>query len=535
MKSLKHYFLIFAISSLPFISVFATPLSPHTHDSPVHLARMAAYYKAISEGQILPRWAGELNYGYGMPLFNFIYHVPYLVTSLPIALGSSLVLAFKIALLVSYILSGLLMYAFTLRFFRHEGKAFIATMLYQFAPFHLVDLVVRGDVAEGFALAFLPLVLLTLLQGNPLLIGLSSLLLITSHNSMSLVFFGISCVFALLFSKNKIKSMLGLGLGLSLSAFYWLPALIERKYTYGDLFMKEMYLTHFAPLQNFFIPNLNNSDALLTGGVAVSFGLVHVAAIVAAGVLLYRKKIQDNNKRVIMWFALTLTAVSLILMQPVSKFLWTTIPILRMFQFPWRFLNVTTFSLALIGATVLVRKKTPLWFMMGISFLTILTSITYFRPPLGFDPIDEKYFWDYPLNTTYFGETDVIWSAGPAGSYPEKRFEIIGGNGTIENPIKKGTEHTFTVQAQSEVQIVDKTQYFPGWRVQSGRSKVPIEFQDQNWRGLITFRLPTGTHNVRVIWGKSPIRQIAEAITLVSLIGMVTVLGYGIYKTNKHV
>lgn len=525
MSSFKHYFLVIAISSLPFVSMFLTPLAPHTHDSPVHFARMAAYYKALTEGQILPRWAGELNYGYGMPLFNFIYHVPYLVTAIPISLGSGLVLAFKIALLVSFIFSGLFMYAFTLRLFRHEGKAFIATMLYQFAPFHLVDLVVRGDVAEGFALAFFPLVLFTLLQGNPLLIGISSLLLITSHNSMSLVFFGISIIFAFLFSKNKTKSMIGLGLGLAFSAFYWLPALFERKYTYGDLFMKDMYLTHFAPIQQFFLPNFTNNEKLLTGGVAVSLGLVPIIGFIIA---LFSKK-----KDRLMWFALLLSAGAMFFMLPISKSLWGSIPLLRMFQFPWRFLNVTTFSLALIAAIVLVRKNTPLWVMMGISALTILTSSVYFRPPLGFDAIDEKYFWNYPLNTTYFGETDVIWSAGPAGSYPENRFEVVGGKGRITDPVKKGTFHMFTVAAVTDVQVVDRTQYFPGWRVFSDGVKVPIEFQDQNWRGLITFRLPPGNHSVRVEWGRSPVRQVAETISVVSLIGIL--ITFFIPKLKRYV
>jgi hypothetical protein len=36
-----------------------------THDGENHLARFAAYKKAISDGHIPPRWAGDLNYGYG--------------------------------------------------------------------------------------------------------------------------------------------------------------------------------------------------------------------------------------------------------------------------------------------------------------------------------------------------------------------------------------------------------------------------------------------------------------------------------------
>lgn len=534
MKSLKHYILVIAISFLPFISIFATPLAPHTHDSPVHFARIAAYYKALTDGQLLPRWAGELNYGYGMPLFNFIYHVPYLITSIPVAFGAGLVFSFKFALLVSFLLSGVFMYFFALRFFKHEGRAFITTMLYQFAPFHLVDLVVRGDMAEGYALAFIPLVLYTITRSfeekntakNIVFIGFATLLLIISHNAISLVFFGVAALFTLVFApdnKKRVSALMGLALGLGLAAFYWLPALVERKFTYGDLFMKDMYKSHFAPIQHFFIPNFTNNEAFLTGGIAVTLGLMQVVALISALYFLFKKKIIGINKT-LAWFALFLTIMALFVMQPVSQFFWSNIPILRMFQFPWRLLNVTTLSLALLGGTVLVWKKIPLRWLVSISLLCVISVSVYFRPPLGFDPIDEKYFWDYPLNTTYFGETDVIWSAGPAGSYPEKRFELASGTGTITNTSKKNTVHTFTVHAETDVQVVDRTQYFPGWRVYNNGQKLPIEFQDQNWRGLITFSLPKGTHAIRVAWEESAIRQIAEGVTIISMVGMIGLL-----------
>lgn len=540
MKLFKHYLLVIAISLLPFISVFTTSLAPHTHDSPVHFARMAAYFKALSGGQILPRWAGELNYGYGMPLFNFIYHVPYLVTSVPLALGVGLVSSFKIAVLVSYLLSGLFMYLFSERFLKHKGRAFVATVLYQFSPFHLVDLVIRGDMAEGFALAFFPLVLYTLVRGfeekntwnNILLTGITAAILITSHNAISLVFFGIASLFILVFAPNnkkRIEAGVGLAFGLMLSSFYWIPALIERKYTYGDLFMKDMYKSHFAPLINFFLPNVTNSETLQTGGVAVSFGLVHVIAFVAAPLFLLRKNVRHKREHVAVLFGLVLTLMALFSMQPVSKFLWATIPILRMFQFPWRFLNVTTFSLALIGGIVLVPKKAFTFTVGIITAIAVLTTMIYFRPPLGFDKIDENYFWNYPLNTTYFGETDVIWSAGPAAAYPKARFEIFDGTGTITDMSKKNTIHTFSVHAKTDVRIVDRTQYFPGWRVFSDGKKLPVEFQDQNWRGLITFQLPPGTHRIQVIWGESPIRKIADGITLFSLTGIVGIALYRLF------
>src|SRR3989344_1211945 len=114
MSSFKHYLVILAISLLPFLIIFATPDLPHTHDGGVHLPRIAAYVKALSDGHIPVRWAGDLNYGYGLPLFNFIYQTPYFLASLFVFLGMGLVASFKAILVVSFLLSGIFMYAFAL-------------------------------------------------------------------------------------------------------------------------------------------------------------------------------------------------------------------------------------------------------------------------------------------------------------------------------------------------------------------------------------------------------------------------------------
>ncbi len=528
MKSFKHYLLIFAISALPFITIFATPLMIHTHDGPMHIARIPAYFKALTGGQILPRWAGGLNYGYGMPLFNFYYHVPYLFGSGLVALGLNLAWSFKIMLLISFLLSGTFMYLFAYAFFKDRNKALVATFLYQFAPFHLVDMVVRGDIGESLAMTFLPLVLYFLVKvfegidvrRYSIATGIATALLILSHSAIGLIYFAVAVLFVLLFAPNNTKRLAGfsgLGVGLLLTAFFWIPVAFERKYTYGDFFMKDMYKTHLAPIWNFFIPNLTNTAALQNGGVDVSFGLMQTVTLLLSIWLLIKNKLKKDT-RLIVWFALILTACALFVMIAPSTFLWEHISILRAFQFPWRFLNITVFSLAILGGTVLIHKSTSKILIVSIIVVTVLSSLVYFRPPLGFDKIDENYYWNYPLDSTFFGETNLVWSAGPAGSFPKAPVELIAGKGKILDVIKKETVHTYTVIAESEVQILDNTQYYPGWRVYSDTTKIPIEFQDQNHRGNITFHLTPGTHHVTVSFGETPLRTAADITTVSTLI-----------------
>lgn len=527
--TVKHYIAILAISLIPFIGMFLTTDMPHTHDGPVHLARIAAYFKELSYGQIPPRWASELNFGYGLPLFNFMYHLPYLIASVPILFSLSLVTSFKLTLLVSFLLSGINMFTFARKFFRSIHIAYLVTILYQFAPFHLVELVVRGSIGEAYTYSFLPFVLLGLLliYEKPSLTRIfftsfGTALLILSHNAISLVSFGVAVLFVVWFAPNLKRSLAGLTaltIGVGLTAFYWLPAILERKYTYGDLFMRTMYQSHFPPFQNFFIPNFTNAINLQTGGITVYLGLIQTIAVIASLYTLITKPSHNSQIRSVAKFSLFLIGVSVFFMQPISSSIWEKIPTLRMFQFPWRLLAIAGMGTALLGSVLIPLKKH--WQTIVVTIvctLTVLTTIIFWQPPLGYDKIVESDYWNFPLNTTFFGETDLIWSEGPAKNYPESPFELIDGNGEISGTYKTGVRHTFTIKAQTPVRILDHTQYFPGWRAYVDGVKTPIEFQDQNHRGLITFHINEGLHQVVVTFGNSPVRTFGNSISLITLV-----------------
>lgn len=497
---------------------------------------MAAYYKALAGGQIFPRWAGDLNYGYGMPLFNFIYHLPYLISSLFLFLNVNLVTSFKLVLTLSYLLSGIFMFAFAKAFWNDEKKALLVALFYQFAPFRLIELFVRGSFGEAYTYALLPLVLYGLTQlisqTNKnriyfILTSIASALLIISHNSMSLVFFGVCVLFVFFFGKTAkhrlicFASLIG---GLLLSAWYWLPAIAEHRYTYGDLFMKNIYRDHFAPIWQFVLPNFTNSPLLQTGGVSVQWGIFHVSAIFLAVLLLYRKKMPVAEKSIAL-YSFILIAGSLFFMQPPSIFFWQTIPLLRQFQFPWRLVGLAGFAASLLSVYYLSFPsfKKP-WTYTLLLILVIISTSYYWRPPLNFDRIDdESQYWNYPLNTTYFGETDVIWSAGPAKAYPKQRIEVAEGQASISHFTKKSTVQTFIVDAKTDSTLVSHTQYFPGWRVFVDNNKVPIQFQNPNWRGLITFSVPPGQHTIRIELGKTKIQFVAEILSLAALIVMIAI------------
>lgn len=539
MKSFRQYFLILAISILPVIPLFVTTDMPHTHDGSVHLARMAAYYKALTDGQILPRWASDLNYSYGMPLFNFMYHTPYLVASLFLAMGVGLVTTFKLVITTSFLLSGIGIFLFAKTVFKNDRAGLFVTVLYQFAPFHLAETHIRGSLGEMYTYAALPFLLygLTILNRKPaatslLITSIAGAFLILSHNSVSLLFFALAGTFALVFSqsiRSRLFAAASLLAALALSMTYWLPALVEHKYTHGDLFMKDLFSDHFPPILSLLLPNFFNNPGLQTGGVPVQIGLFHLVALIGAVMVVWTR----NSKlklRVLALFVLIWSLIALFFMNPASSFIWQSLSFLRQFQFPWRFLSILVVTTSLASALLFEfrlfqRPLVPIVFLI----LAVGTTVWYWNPPLGFDRVaDESKYWNFTLNTTYYGETDVIWSAGPAKSFPNFPVQVIEGKASITDYTKHSTVHTYTVVGMTSSRLVDNTQFFPGWRAYIDGQQTPIQFQDANWRGLITFDVPSGVHSVRVSFGRTPVRLVADIVSLITAIALA-----GIYLSNR--
>lgn len=545
MKSFYIPLIIIILSLLPFVSIFTTNQLPHTSDGGVQIPRMAAFYTALKDGHIPVRWAGDLNYGYGLPLFNFIYHTPFFISSFLIWLGIGLIDSFKLLLLISFVFSGIFMFLFSSAFFKDNKTALFVTILYQFAPYRLVEILTRGSIGGIYAYTFLPLVLwcVILVWNKPsvskiLGIIVAGALLILSHNALALLFFFCVVFFTLLFAPNKTAifySFLGIVGSLGLSGYYWIPALFEHKYTYGDLFMKDLYLSHFPDMYTFFVPNLINAQSLRVAEINVHIGLMHTLVFLFVCFMLIKTlhKLSQRNffkksSNRLLIFTITIFIASMFFMSRISVIFWENISFLRQFQFPWRFLALTVFSTSLMGSLVMsigFFKQRNIF--IALILLTILPTLYYWRPTQGYTygATDEQ-FWNYPLNTTYFGETDVIWSAGPATSYPPSRIQIVDGNARISNFSNKTHQQFFTVEAIIPSTIVSNTQYFPGWKVYVDNQPVPIEFQDQNWRGLITFDVPEGIHQIKILFKESKVRIFADGISLGTLFIMImTLLG----------
>jgi hypothetical protein len=69
-------------------------------------------------------------------------------------------------------------------------------------------------------------------------------------------------------------------------------------------------------------------------------------------------------------------------------------------------------------------------------------------------------------------------------------------------------------------QIRENTVYFPGWKILVDGTSVPIQFQDTHNRGVMTFYLEKGAHDVTVQFGETRLRIIADVISALGLFSL---------------
>ena len=494
-----------------------------SHDGEAHVARFAAYYKAYKDGQILPRWAGDLNFRYGSPLFIFYYPLPGTIASVIHALGISLENSFKLIMALAFILAPLAFYAWSSQLVG-RNIAFVGSLLYGFAPYHFLDLYVRGDVAEILSFVFVPLVFFYIEKSKThsrlkyiLIGGVCYSLLILSHNAISLMFSPIFLSYSFIQLKRTgfVSCMFLILTGLSLSSFFWLPALAEGKFVQATFFIGDMYKLHFPNLQQLIYSNWGfGADVFRSGGLSPQIGVAHVLLVFMSGLSIFKKT--KEYKIVYYWFLLFVFVLFLSLRQ--SDFIWQHMPLLKLFQFPWRFTAASSFIAAVLGLYVLksfLSKK----ILIIVAMLLLITSLPLVKTK-EISTKDDKFYYAYKGNTDYHGAATTVWSAGNPGEYPRNPIEIISGDAKVENLVRKSNLHRFEVYAVSDAKILDNTIYFPGWKVFVDKKKVPIEFQDINYRGLITFAVPTGAHKVEVHFAESKVRLFSDIVSLFTVIAL---------------
>ena len=526
MKRILFLSLTFILCLIPVLSLFHPGL-PKTHDGQDHVARIANFYLNLSQGNLIPRWAPNLNWGYGHPILEFLYPLPSYISSIFHSIGFSFVDSTKIVFGLGMILSFIFMYLW-MKMFLPKTASILGAFLYTYAPYRFVELYVRGDVGENLAFAFVPLVLFFIYRfyknknTSDILLGAISLgLLILSHNAISLMFSPLVflyCVYLAFIAKDKkifvnLLSLIILGFGLA--AFFWIPALLEGKYTLRNIVTKGGYISRFVDFKNLIFSPWSYGSS---GEFTVQLGVIQWLSLILSPLLFYKFfRARDKN----MWLILGLffiTCAAIFLMLPISNVFWQRIMLLQNFQFPWRFLAITIFTTAVLGAFLI--KFTPgklrIWLTAILIIIVLIISKDYIKPQSYlFKP--ESFYSGIYNSTTDTGESSPIWSVRFMEKTPKAHIEVIDGKAAIKELERSATYHSYQILVSKRSLFKENTLYFPGWEIKANNIPLNIQFQNMQYRGIMLFYLDKGNYVVQVRYSETRLRLISDVLSFASL------------------
>lgn len=383
MQFLKKNYGLLIVLILSFWAVqpfFASGFFPIHDDTQV--ARVFEMKKVLQNGVFPVRSVPDLGYGYGYPIFNFYAPLAYYIGASFMFLGFDALIATKIMMVLGIVLAGIFMYLLAREFFGEFG-GIVSGLFYLYAPYHAVNIYVRGGVAEFWAYAFIPLMFLGFykvfksskkmfeFQKFGVIGALGFAGVILSHNLTAFMitpFLIITCLIFVIFSRKEMRLSVFVQLftyvlfGMILSAFYWIPALAEMKYT--NVFSQIGGGANFR--DNFVcIGQLWNSQWGFGGsipgcidGLSFKIGKLHVLlSAIAFIALICFKRVRNNLTGLIILFSFIGFLLSAFLTLEISKSIWESISVMAFFQYPWRFLILMSFFSSLLAGSIVYALK----------------------------------------------------------------------------------------------------------------------------------------------------------------------------------
>lgn len=553
---------------LPFLPVIllalvaATPLFQHHltagDDTYFHLFRFV-HLDALFQNNIwYSRWLPKLVYGYGYPLFNYYAPASYYLAYLPRLFGLTLPLTLLIGYITTFVIQALGTFLWARRLLGAQ-IALLVVAAVVFSPYTLINAVHRGAFAECMALALMPFTFWLLERCIHIgsrrdiagFVGVTSVLILT-HNITALITIPTLVCYTLIFGRKaagkSLSHLLGyLALAIGCATWFWLPALRETDFVQIGLLTEPVsfhYTRHFLTLSEIFSTPFFYDAYIIN---QERFYSLHLPVAILAFIgLLGVAKLRTSLQRTVVLASGLIIMVTIFLMLPYAIWFWEQLPLIKFLQFPWRFLGLTTQYLALLagfGTRVIWRK-------LSFSPIPILISlIAIWSIPWGLSNNQDRIsVWEEVTivdsamftakksgyGTTSMGEFTPIGVAefppfqGVATAFNPERLTVrsLPAGSQIVSAAYTDLTYDIVVDLPEQTNLVFDTFYFPGWQVWVDEQRVPIRPTAPH--GLISFPVPAGEHEVVVNFGTTPLRRIAVAVSIGSLI----TTAFVVYRTR---
>jgi hypothetical protein len=340
------------------------------HDFDFHLLSWMEVARAWHAGLIYPHWIQGANFGAGEPRLIFYPPVSWL-------LGGLLGTAFGwhaapvLFVLLALLAAGGSMYLLA-REWAPPGAATFAACLYVVNPYAMFVTYERSALGELLAGAWLPLMVLFALRTRssvaPLGLSVAALWLTNSPAAVMGSYLLAILALGMWIAERRpwpaLRAAGGMVLGLSLAAFYIVPAAYEQRW---------------VQIGRAINPGMRVEDSFLFGHTANDFhnqvlrtaSWIFIAEIGVGAIVAYLawKKRADSRARAVLMATLPMF---LLLQLRVSDVVWKHTPHLKFLQFPWRWLLPLSVVICLLAAMALGASLAKSARLLGFAMILIL-------------------------------------------------------------------------------------------------------------------------------------------------------------------
>jgi len=511
----------------------------------LQVMRIYEMRQCIESWQIPCRWVADMGSGYGFPLFNYYGVFPYYIAAVA-SYFVGFIGAAKLIFFLPLVFSGVFMYILVKEVFNKEA-AFVAALLYTFAPYRALDIYVRGAISEIFAMTLFPLVLYFFLRlirssgrGNFLAATFILAIFLLNHNLMNMLFLPLLVVWIIywLFIQRKywIIVILSVTLGFLLASFFIIPAYFEQNLI-QDQNLRESELipnfrAHFVTVNQLFFGRFWGYGISTWGdkdGLSFQVGWPHwqIALIVACLALLQliRNRNFENKNYLLYFMFFSASIASLLMTHNKSAFLWEILGKLQFVQFPWRFLSIAIFSVSFLGGTVVlfIKKKYRIYLILIITFSTIFLNYRYFQP--------EKFQYQLTDKDLLSGTEWEFYQQGSLTDYLPKnaqkpdriapKIPIVMGEAKIDDFKKSSDKFEFKIEIRDQSIVVVPIFDFPNWQLFA--NGLAIEHSNKGEFGTIRIKLPPGNYLVSGSFENTWLRIVANSLSALA-VGLVALV-----------
>ena len=374
------------------------------NDARHHVYFLFEYNRVFVDGMWWPRWSPDFAFGYGYPFFNIYGPFSHFIAQGLLLSGFSYTGAVETVFGLSIVASAGAMFLFVRDWVGDRGSGngdragLIAGLVYTYAPYHLLNLYVRGNLAESMAFVWLPLCLWTFRRavldqrgwrpawGWVMAGAVSYAGLMLTSNLVIVLFTPLLAAYILLLmvqkSAEKKSDFLkkpgfwaGLGRtgraalspalaafwGLGLSAIFWIPMFLERQYVRVDQWFDGRYnfRDDFLSFFQLFSPRWGFGVSQAGPNDPIGFQIGAMPVVLAMLGLLLAWRLRHHLRWEAALFALAGAVAAFLPLEQAAP-LWD-LPlvgaILQSAQFPWRWLPLTVLAFSVLAGLVLAGDE----------------------------------------------------------------------------------------------------------------------------------------------------------------------------------